>query len=280
MGPDLTTLLQLISVKGVGPATIRARLNDAHFVLNEYKKLNKVNTQWAESVLERCIKEQIEIIPFYSPIFPAKLLSIKDCPTVLYCKGDLALLNSERVVSVVGTRKASEYGLRAAKKIAYNLSSEKFVIVSGMALGIDREVHIGSIEGGSPGIAVLASGVERATPSSNGDIYHALLNAGGLIISEHEPGFPVVRTELVKRNRIQSGISSHTIIIETGETGGTITQAKYAKEQERPILTMIANSESPSSFNCDYSGSNRLVSEFNAIGFASWEELKTEVFRD
>lgn len=277
MEHEALAILELMSVKGVGPAKIRSILPSYEMYLHEYKKAGLINHGWVDSVRESCLKNGVEIVAFSSDLFPESLRLIKDCPVILYCKGNTSLLRHQKRVSVVGTRKASSYGIRAARKISFNLSDRGFCVVSGLALGIDRESHLGSIEGGTPGIAVLASGPEKATPTSNSDIYEGLIRSNGLIVSEHEPGFPVVKTELVKRNRIQSGLSSHSIIIETGATGGTITQAKYALEQGRGILTMLANSESPSSFNCDYSGANRLVAEFGAKGFSSWEELVAKV---
>lgn len=273
------SILKALSIKGVGPAKIKSLINHIDDFVAENEKQNNTNTNWAESIISSCDHLGIIPISFIHPAYPDLLRKCKDFPLILYCRGDISLLKANKIASVVGTRKASEYGRRASRKIAYNLSCEGFTIVSGMALGIDREAHLGSIDGGTPGIVVLASGVDKPSPTSNKDIYEKILSTNGLIISEHEPGFPIIKTELVKRNRIQSGISNYSIIIETGETGGTISQATYAKEQGKRILTMIPNENSLSSQNCDYSGSNKLIMEFGAEAFSSWEDLVKVITR-
>ncbi len=177
----------------------------------------------------------MKIINKSNKFYPKRLLKIKDAPTKLYVEGNYELLNQDSI-AIVGTRNCTEYGKKYAKKFAKELSEKGMCIVSGLAVGIDTIAHINSMNKQGKTIAVLGSGFNKIYPEENRVLFNQILENNGCIISEYSLNEEMDKANFPKRNRIISGISLGTLIIEaTYRSGSTIT-AKYAIKQKKEVF--------------------------------------------
>lgn len=177
----------------------------------------------------------MKIINKSNKFYPKRLLKIKDAPTKLYVEGNYELLNQDSI-AIVGTRNCTEYGKKYAKKFAKELSEKGMCIVSGLAVGIDTIAHINSMNKQGKTIAVLGSGFNKIYPEENRVLFNQILENNGCIISEYSLNEEMDKANFTKRNRIISGISLGTLIIEaTYRSGSTIT-AKYAIKQKKEVF--------------------------------------------
>lgn len=167
--------------------------------------------------------------------YPEKLLRIKGAPEKLYVRGKLPDPN-KKTVSVVGARNCTEYGCTLAKTIARILSMNDVQVISGLAMGIDTQGHIGAIEVEKPTFAVMGCGVDICFPSHNSNVYEKILDYGGGIIAEVEIGTPPLPYNFPLRNRIISGLSDIVIVVEAREKSGSLITADFALEQGKTIF--------------------------------------------
>lgn len=186
--------------------------------------------------------------------YPSMLRYIKDPPSLLYYRGDIKLA-STACVSVVGSRHATGYGKWAATMLGRKLAEYGVTLVSGMAMGIDAHGHKGALESGGKTIAVFGCGVDVCYPKSNSLLMNEILE-NGLILSEYPPEFQPTVYSFPLRNRIISGLSTGTIIVEAGISSGSLITAEYAGEQGRNIYAVPGNINNIFSF-----GSNRLIKD-------------------
>lgn len=187
-------------------------------------------------------------------IFPRRLLEISNCPKQLYCRGNLELLNEKCLVSIVGSRKASSYGLRCTRKIARQIAERNAVIVSGLALGIDAEAHRGALEVAGKTIAVLGTAIDYLYPRTNEQLALSILDNNGLIISEYPVGAPYNNYNFPLRNRIIAGLSQVTIVTEAAEKSGSLITACLAAEYNREVFAVPADIDKITN-----SGANELI---------------------
>lgn len=171
--------------------------------------------------------------------YPKLLRQITDPPTVLYCRGNVSLLNSE-CFAVVGTRSMTPYGREATQQIVPGLARH-FTIVSGLALGVDAVAHRATLDCGGKTIAVLGSGINLITPETNLRLGQDILKNDGLIISEHPGKKPAGKQSFPERNRIISGLSKGVLIIEADEKSGSLITARLAGEQNRDVFAVPGN---------------------------------------
>jgi DNA processing protein len=181
--------------------------------------------------------------------YPILLKVIIKPPKELYYQGDLSLL-SKRTVAIVGSRKPTEYGKWAAFTIAKKLSSYGIVVVSGMAEGIDSMAHRGALEGGTPTVAVMGTGLDICFPTFNEKLRDEILN-DGLILSELPPGTHGGIYTFPLRNRIISGVSAVTIVAEAALTSGSLITAERAAEQGRAVYAVPGNINRSMSVGCN-----------------------------
>lgn len=189
---------------------------------------------------------QIAILPISSHFYPKYLRAIDDSPNLIHLRGDLSCLQNLPGVSVVGTRQITENGKKIAYRIANVLAKNGFVVVSGLALGVDAIAHEGALDSGKSHstIAVLAHGLEHAKPVANKVLAQRILENGGLWISEHHVGVPPQPSQFVARNRIQLGLSVGSVIIEADLKSGSVTQARFCVKQKRPLFAVIPQDNS------------------------------------
>ena len=199
------------------------------------------------------------VIELGNKLYPKILKNIKKAPKKLYINGNLDILNSN-CIAIVGSRKNTEYGEKWCKKFAQEFIKYNLTIVSGMALGIDKIAHKTAIRNGGKTIAVLPSGLENIYPEENLELYNEIILNGGCVISEYEPKIKASSKNFLERNRIVSGLSLGTVVIEASYRSGTSVTAKIAKEQGRDVFCIPGSLDNPKSI-----GTNNLIKEFAKI---------------
>ncbi|EKN63871.1 DNA-processing protein DprA [Schinkia azotoformans] len=216
-----------------------------------YADLHSTST---DALLDQFHKEQVHLLTIFDNEYPACLSKIYDPPWVLYLKGKKSLLKSN-CISVVGTRNPSPYGIDVIKTIIPPLIKNNWTIVSGLALGIDAEAHKISIKEKGNTIAVLGSGVHQIYPTSNQSLASEMA-ISQLLLSEFPPYRKAEKWHFPLRNRIISGISKGTVIIEAKERSGSLITAEQALEQGRDVFAVPGSIFEPRSH-----GTNRLIQQ-------------------
>lgn len=201
--------------------------------------------------------------------YPNLLRHIDNPPALLYVKGDISFLNSVKSIGIVGTRKASEYGLAMAHDLSHDLALNNVAVISGGALGIDSAAHQGALDAGGKTVAVLGCGINYPYLLGNLKLRNEISNSGA-VISEYPPNFPSKPFTFPIRNRIISGISSGIVVIEAGKKSGSLITANLANNQNRDVFVVPVNKESKNS-----EGSFSLI-EDGAMVVASVQDILSE----
>lgn len=200
---------------------------------------------------ENICRLDIDIVTLYSPTYPSLLKCIYDPPSVIYVKGCLDPV--VKTVAVVGSRRATQYGLDTSERLSFGLAGYGITVSSGMARGIDTYAHKGAIKAGGKTIAVLGCGLDRAYPPENKRLMQQICE-NGAVISEFLPGTPPLAYNFPARNRLISGISLGVVIVEASEKSGSLITTDYALEQGRDVFSVPGNIDSINSI-----GTNRLI---------------------
>jgi DNA processing protein len=188
----------------------------------------------SEKIIELCHKLNVTIISYWDDAYPQLLREIVYPPAVIYCKG---ILPNKPYIAIVGTRNADPKSAFIAHTLSGTLASAGIAVVSGLAVGIDREAHSGALKANGSTIGVMANGIDMLYPASNRDIYTDIINSGnGCVLSEYPPKVRINKWTFVRRNRIISGLSRATIIVKAGQKSGALITARYALEQNRELF--------------------------------------------
>ncbi|MDR1628065.1 MAG: DNA-processing protein DprA [Oscillospiraceae bacterium] len=214
------------------------------FTNKEISSLLESTVQKAAAILDRSVSLGYQIITLEDKDYPQKLKSIVNPPCVLYINGDISNIDKKLCVSIVGTRNATLYGMQTAFEMAYNLAKEGVIIISGGALGIDRSAHSGALRAGGETMAVLGCGINCKYLAENGPLRREISKTGALI-SEYPPDLPAFFSNFPIRNRIISGLSSGTVVIEAGAKSGSLITANLASSQYRDVFAVPVGKESP-----------------------------------
>ena len=198
----------------------------------------------AKQVLEYCTKRKIGLLPFDDPRYPHALREIENPPVLLYYRGVLPDFASGIYIAVVGTRRMSDYGKRNAFSISTDLALAGATIVSGMALGIDSVAAAGAIHANRPTVAVLGCGIDICYPKQHLTLARRIVQ-DGCILTEYPPGTPPNGYHFPVRNRIISGLSTATLVIEGRQRSGAIITARHAKEAGRDVYALPGSVDSP-----------------------------------
>jgi len=199
-------------------------------------------------------KTNVRALIWNDPGYPARLKEIYDPPPVLYVRGDL-LPEDERSVAIVGTRRATVYGREVASAIAGDLARNGVTIVSGLARGVDGVAHRAALDAGTRTVAVLASGVDIIYPREHVSLAEEIANHGALV-SEYPLGIRPDASNFPRRNRIMSGMTLGTLVVEAGESSGALWTVRHALEQNREVFCVPGSIFSPAS-----RGTNLLIQE-------------------
>ncbi len=192
----------------------------------------------ADREIDRLDKIGYSALTIEDKRYPRYLREIYDPPLVLYYAGEIETL-SEPAVSVVGARKPTPYGRAVAERLSHDLSSRGLVVVSGLARGIDSISHWGALKGGKT-IAVLGSGLETVYPKENRSLF-AKIKEYGLVLSEYSLKAPPLKYHFPYRNRIISGLSLGTVVIEGTRRSGSLITARLALEENREVMAVPGN---------------------------------------
>lgn len=202
----------------------------------------------AACVMATCQERQISILTPADPGFPRLLLEIPDPPNVLFLRGEL-LPSDALSVAIVGTRGASQYGRSQAERFARTLARAGLTIVSGLARGIDAAAHRGALEAGGRTLGVLCNGVAEVYPPQNEELGLQIAEQGALV-SEMPPGSKPKKGMFPQRNRLITGMSLGTIVIEAAERSGALISARLAGEQGREVFALPGLVSSPNARGC------------------------------
>ena len=205
-----------------------------HEVIGKMKR--ELTPRFVEKVIENLEKLQIQTVTVFDQAYPSLLKEIAQPPFVLYIRGDLSLL-TQKSLAVVGTRKPTPYGLRVTRELVAKMAERKWVIVSGMASGIDGEAHRSALNVNGKTIAVLGTGVDVIYPKNHRRLYEQLVE-NGVVISEMPPGTQPYPWVFPKRNRIISGLSHGTLVVEAAEKSGSLITAEFSMEQGREVFAV------------------------------------------
>lgn len=226
------------------------------FSVRTINALNDRDLAPARQVLSRCEELDISVTTPDAADYPGQLRSLPDLPAVLFYKGKLREMCSRPCIALVGTRGATDYGKRAAGELARRLSRAGMTVVSGCARGIDTAAHSGALEAHEGGTAaVLGCGIDCRYNMANEKLRAAIAEKG-VIISEYPPGTDASAFHFPLRNRIISGLSLGTIVIEADTGSGSLITARMAAEQGRDVFAMPAAAGMPKS-----SGIHQLLCE-------------------
>ncbi len=236
------------------------------------RKLADKSLAQASRIMEYCRENNVGLLFWQDENYPASLRPLRDPPVLLYYRGNLPDLSHRLCISVVGTRKMSEYGKRMAYKIGYELAATGTVVVSGMALGNDSVAAAGAIAAGGSTVAVLGCGIDVTYPREHGRLYTEI-TARGAVMTEFPPATQPDPHNFPIRNRIISGLSQGTVVVEGDLKSGALITARSAIMQGRDIYAFPGNVGETNS-----AGSNQLISDGAAMVLSARDLLENYRF--
>lgn len=282
------TLIWLTSIEGVSIKTIdilEKHFGELSFLwsidskeimsikeINDKTKYNIIrnrNDLYYENLLKKISDCKASVITYYDEDYPSGLRFINDCPKVLYVKGKL-LHEDATAIAIVGARKSTVYGRWVAEKITCELAKLGITLVSGMAKGIDTQVHVSSLISKARTIAVLGCGVDVVYPRSNRELYNRIQD-NGCIISEFPLGTQPLPYNFPQRNRIISGLSLGVVVVEATEKSGSLITAHHAMEQGKDVFAV------PGNINSIFSRGTNLLIKDGAKLVMSVEDIIEEI---
>jgi len=238
------------------------KLSAAELALVMNKSLDR-----AQQIIQKCHEENIGVLSFQDVSYPQRLKNIYDPPVVLYLKGRLPAIDEKAAVGVVGTRKATPYGIKMARKLAFEITKCGGLVVTGLAEGIDSAAAEGALRAGGACVGVLGCAIDDIFPKWN-DLLYGDVELAGALVSEYPPGEAINKKNFPERNRIISGLSLGVAVIEAPFRSGALITASLALEQGREVFVVPGNADAPNCF-----GSNELIREGASLVTKAWEIL-------
>lgn len=288
MSADVSDWITLNMVPGVGSATFRRLVkffgspgSVLNASLNDLSRIRGLTPAVCQSIVEHrdripiqreldlIQKHGCKVITIQDESYPANLRAIYDPPQLLYVKGDL-LTTDSLAVSVVGTRTPTTYGKMVAEKISNHLASRGVTIVSGMAYGIDTTAHEGALSAGGRTIAVMGNGLDIVYPERNAQLLERIVSSGAAI-SEFSMGTQPLKSNFPRRNRLISGISLGTLVVEASKHSGALITAECALDQGREVFAV------PGQIFSDMSGGTHWLIKQGAKLVESVEDILEEL---
>ncbi len=278
--------IALSLIKGIGGTNFRRLINTFHSAENVFKTkfsylsnisgigqsiakkiLEEKTLMKAEKLIEYCLNSNIKILSYFDKEYPSRLHSIYNPPTILYYKGNISL-NFPKIVSIVGTRKSTNYGKNFLTKLIQDLKNEGIIVVSGLASGIDYYTHKECLNNELENIGILPCSIEEIYPLKHTNLAREILKKGALL-SEYGPFQNQEKYFFPVRNRIIAGISDVTIIIEAGKKSGALITAEFANNYNREVFALPGDIGRMKSEGC-----NRLIASHNANILISIDDIK------
>jgi DNA processing protein len=297
---EIAAILALQEIKGFGPVKFRTLFERNHSIavffsnstgesivsydpaFSDYpKKLKLVLADYrpqldhfraiTESLLRKAEDLGAHLITYFDKTYPRNLYKSNSCIPIIYVLGNPEVLANERVCAVVGTRKPSEWAAIETRMAVSRLARDGFVIVSGLARGIDAIAHATAIENAGQTVAVVGSGVDIVYPKENEQLRSEIIERGA-IVSEYSFGTPVRSFALKKRNKITVGLAKYVLIAQTSTKGGTMNAYLAAKEQKKSVGVLVPQNRRARS----YGGNLKILDErkVRVVGFKSGSEVR------
>jgi len=253
-----TGLLALTTLRGVGPVTAE-RIAHRFRWFDELSNaapshLSEVTSQSVAAsllqhgtltdainkalrILDTAARSNVQIVSIFDREYPEALLQLADRPPVLFIKGRLDAIG--RNVACIGTREPSEFGVQVTQRIVEQLVSASWTIVSGLAIGVDSLAHATTLAKKGRTVAVLAGGLDSIYPKENRQLAEDILANDGALVSEQPFGTPAIPRNLIQRDRLQSGLSVATFVMQTDLKGGSMHTVRYTLQQERLLFAPL-----------------------------------------
>ena len=235
----------------------------------EAERLMDKSTEEAERVMEFCAERNIDILTLQDATYPERLRNIPDPPVVLYIRGRLPRVDESVMIAVVGTRKATPYGLRMASKLGRELAEAGGIVVSGLAEGCDAAAMEAALRAGGVTVGVLGTAVDRVYPAKNRWLFDEV-GARGALVSEYAPGMRTFASDFKARNRLISGLCLGVAVAEAPVRSGTRVTVNHALDQGRDVFAVPGNADAAAMEGC-----NDLIAH-GAILASSGEEILAE----
>ena len=255
----------LITIPGIGPLTAKAIRHHSEF-------------ERAEKELQFIERYKIQTFFVTDKLYPARLKNCVDAPLLLYFKGE-ADLNSSKVISIVGTRKATEYGKELCRQLIDDLQIHNPLVVSGLAYGIDSMVHKECIKQSVKTVGVLGHGLDRIYPAVHRSIAEKMLSCGGLLTEFPSTTIPD-RENFPKRNRIIAGMADATIVVEASIKGGALITAELANSYNRDVFAYPGRINDEFSTGCNFLIKTNRASLITKVAdleyLLGWSEVKAK----
>lgn len=273
LSKENTTIVNLITIQQCfGSGSVKAvqiynslrdaALLDKPFIKSEIKdiinlkdadKILAVDINKIYKIIDDCIKNNIYTVTICDKNYPERLRNIADCPIVLYIKGEFSNIDNLPLISIVGPRKISDFGKKAAFSLAKRLAKAGMVVVSGAALGADTCAHKGALSANAKTIAILGCGICYDYLTENRSLREKI-SQNGCLLSEYPPYTAATKYSFPLRNRLIAALSMGTVVIEASHKSGSLITARLANEQGRDVFVIPGN---PTLDN--YKGSNELL---------------------
>lgn len=253
--------LALLQIKGVGPVQFRQLWQQTDSLQGLFSSppptlsatlrdaLRHPDWDAVEHSLEWSQQADCNILTLEHPTYPQQLKELHDAPPLLFVRGELRQLANPQL-AMVGSRNPGVVGRETAHDFARSLASAGLVITSGLAQGIDTASHQGALDGGGQTIAVFGTGLDRVYPAKNRQLAHTIVEQGGALISEYPPGMEPLPANFPRRNRIISGLSLGTLVVEAALRSGSLITARYATEQGREVFAIPGSIHNPLARGC------------------------------
>ena len=236
----------------------------------------------AEAELRFIEKYKIKTCFLSDKGYPQRLLNCYDSPTLLFYKGD-ADLNASKIVAIIGTRKYTDYGKQQTEKLIEELSSQNILVVSGMAYGIDAIAHKASLKNELPTVGVLGHGLDQIYPPDHSNLAKELLKHGGGLLTEFRSNTKPDKHNFPTRNRIVAGMSDATIVIETGEKGGSMITAELANGYNKDVFALPGRISDNKSAGCNFLIRNNkamlLTGAEDLVEVMGWQEKSQKAIK-
>ncbi|HEX8707012.1 MAG TPA: DNA-processing protein DprA [Pyrinomonadaceae bacterium] len=275
---------------GIGPraaARLLERFGSAEAVFNATRaelEAVRLRPEAIESIIRRELEEKAaleiervrqlgaDVLLLDDGVYPALLREVFDPPITLYVQGAWAECLDAPCVAMVGSRRCSTYGQNAAGMLARDLAERGVTIISGLARGIDAAAHRGALEAGGRTVAVMGTGLDQVYPRDHRKLAEEILSNGGALVSEFPLETPPAPQNFPYRNRVISGLSLGTLVVEAAENSGSLITARMALEQGREVFAVPGNITSRNSF-----GTNYLIKGAGAKLVQQWQDIASEL---
>ena len=216
----------------------------------EADKLSDKSMERADKALHFCEERGIRVVTLQDADYPERLRHIPDPPAALYIWGRMPPVDEQMLLAVVGTRKATPYGLRMAERLGRELAEGGAVVVSGLAEGCDGMAMEGALRAGGVTVGVLGTAIDQVYPAKNRELFEEV-RVRGALVSEYPPGMHTFPADFKTRNRIITGLSLGVVVVEAPRRSGTRSTADHALEQGRDVFAVPGNADAYASAGCN-----------------------------